>query len=368
MDRIPFLSLESGVQEIFSRVIEATSHTISGGRFVLGDALARFERKFADYCGVEHCVGVGNGLDAITLVLRALDIGAGAEVIVPGHTFVATWLGVTLAGATPVPVDIDLTTYNIDPDLVARVITPRTRAILAVHLYGRPAPMKELAKIANKYGLALIEDAAQAHGAEVDGLRAGNLGTAAAFSFYPTKNLGAFGDGGAVSTNDDRIADRLRALRNYGSRIKYQHDFLGVNSRLDELQAALLEIRLEKLSEKNRRRFDIAAQYDELLRNVNGVQRPLLTPGCVWHLYVIRHPQRELLREALDKRGIDTMIHYPVPPHKQAAYCAEYGDLHLPCSTQASYQALSLPLWPEMSSQQVRYVAEAVAEAVSALR
>ncbi len=268
---------------------------------ILGEALERFEAEFAKYCGVSHAVGVGNGLDAMTLILRGLDIGKGSEVIVPGHTFVATWLAVSQTGATIVPVDIDPETYNIDTAKVSDAITSRTRAIIAVHLYGQPANMRALAGLAAGRDIALIEDAAQAHGASQDNRRAGNLGTAAAFSFYPTKNLGAMGDGGAVTTNDAALADRIRRLRNYGSRIKYVHDEMGVNSRLDEIQAAMLLTKLPGLDAKNARRCEIAQRYNKGLGGLPGLVLPLVDANNapVWHLYVVRSPWRTKLQEEL---------------------------------------------------------------------
>ncbi|GAA5170284.1 DegT/DnrJ/EryC1/StrS family aminotransferase [Viridibacterium curvum] len=328
------------MQATFARVLHK-------GHFILGDEVAGFEAEFAQFCGAAHCLGVGNGLDALHLILRAMHIGAGDEVIVPAHTFIATWLAVTQSGATPVPVESTAGGFNIDPARVEAAITPATRAIIAVHLYGEPADMDALRAIADRHGLKLIEDAAQAHGARYKGRRCGSLGDAAAFSFYPTKNLGALGDGGAITTSDTALADEIRLLRNYGSRIKYQHDIAGYNTRLDELQAALLRIKLRHLDAHNAQRREVANTYLRELASVAGLQLPQVPEFVepVWHLFVIRSTRRDALARALQERGIATLIHYPIPSHQQGAY----RDLVCPplaATETLAREVLSLPMWP----------------------
>ena len=280
-----------------------------------------FEAEYATYCGAAHCVGVANGLDALHLALRAMDVGPGDEVIVPSNTYIATWLAVSQCGATPVPVEPDERTFNIDPARIEAAITPRTRVLLPVHLYGQPANMDEILAIARKHGLKVLEDGAQAHGARYKGQRLGAHGDAVAWSFYPGKNLGAMGDGGAVTTNDPQLADRLRVLRNYGSRVKYVNEVQGYNSRLDPLQAAILRVKLAHLDEWNERRRAIAARYQSGLAGC-GLALPHVPEWAepVWHLYVVQHPQRDALQQALNDAGVGTLIHYPIPPHRQQAY------------------------------------------------
>jgi dTDP-3-amino-3,4,6-trideoxy-alpha-D-glucose transaminase len=363
MTPIPFFDLAASVREHRPALIEAATRVIDSGHYILGRELAAFESDFAAFCGTRHAIGVGNGLDAITLILRALDIGPADEVIVPGHTFVATWLAVSQVGAIPVGVDIDPATFNIDPKLVPAAITSRTRAIIAVHLYGRAAQMAALAEIACAHGLALVEDAAQAHGAVHGGRRVGGLGTAAAFSFYPTKNLGALGDGGAVTTDDDDLAERVRTIRNYGSRTKYRHQVAGVNSRLDEVQAGFLAARLPHLEAENARRRAIAARYDAGLANVPGIVRPALDTDAVWHLYVIRNAARDALQQALADLGVGTLVHYPTPPYLQPVYAATHSGARLQECARAACDVLSLPLWPEMADDQVDAVIERLGRA-----
>jgi dTDP-3-amino-3,4,6-trideoxy-alpha-D-glucose transaminase len=363
MQEIPFYDLGGAVRDIRAELLAAAGAVIDSGHYIMGGALERFEAEFAAYCGVRHAIGVGNGLDAITLILRGLGIGPGDEVLVPGHTFVATWLAVSQCGATPVAVDIDPATHNIDPALVSAAITPRTKAILAVHLYGRAAPMTALAEIAAAYGVALIEDSAQAHGATHGGRTVGGLAAAAAFSFYPTKNLGALGDGGAVTTNDDALAARVRKIRNYGSQIKYLHEEVGVNSRLDELQAAFLSARLCHLPSQTQRRKALAQRYDAALADIHGVTRPIIDPEAVWHLYVVRSSARDRLQAALAERGVSTLVHYPIPPHQQPIYRATHGGAVLPESEAAAREVLSLPFWPEMEDRVVDEVAARLREA-----
>jgi dTDP-4-amino-4,6-dideoxygalactose transaminase len=363
---VPFLELTSPCVDIRADLDAACRRVLDSGWFVLGPEVEAFEAEFATYCDVSHCVGVGNGLDALQLILRALDIGPGDEVLVPAHTFIATWLAVSQVGAKPVPIDIDACSYNVDPNLLAEAITPNTRAILPVHLYGQPAAMAAIQAVADAYSLKVIEDAAQAHGATYQNRRAGGLGAAAAFSFYPGKNLGAVGDGGAVTTNDVELAERLRTLRNYGSREKYVHEVAGVNSRLDELQAALLRVKLTQLETWNRRRTQIAARYTERLTGC-GVALPEQAQDCVssWHLYVIGVDGRETLQKRLAAQGVSTMIHYPVPPYRQGAYAAAADDFGcFAVADRICERILSLPIGPHLSDEQVDYVADCLLAAL----
>ena len=358
---IPFLDLrdvnrpyEAGLREAFERVL-------SSGWYITGRELEAFEGEFAAYCGAAHCVGVGNGLDALHLVLRAWGIGAGDEVIVPSNTFIATWLAVTYVGATPVAVDPRADTCNLDPALIEAAITPRTRAIMPVHLYGQPAEMEPILALARKHGLKVLEDAAQAHGASYRGMRAGVLGDAAGFSFYPGKNLGALGDGGAVTTNDALLAQRLRMLRSYGSRVKYQHEAQGINSRLDELQAAFLRVKLKGLDADNARRREIAALYLEGLKG-SRYGLPAMAGGVepVWHLFVIRCAQREALQKHLEASGIGTVIHYPTAPAEQGAYPGFPAPSAL--ARQLHREVLSLPMSPTLTDEQAQQVVRALQE------
>lgn len=313
--RTPFLDLRSINARHRTELHKALDRILDSGWLILGDNVAAFENEFAKYCEARHAIGVGNGLDALFLVLRAWNIGVGDEVLVPANTFIATWLAVSNSGATPVAVEPDPTTYNIDPAKLEAAITPRTRAIIAVHLFGQPADMDAIRAVAVRHGLKVLEDAAQAHGARYKGRRIGSLGDAAAFSFYPGKNLGALGDGGAITTDDDQLAEHLHALRNYGSSIKYVHQIKGFNSRLDELQAAFLRVKLPQLDTDNARRSRIAAAYQEGLR-----ESGLILTGVpawsepVWHLFVVRTPDRDALQAHLARAGIGTLIHYPLPP------------------------------------------------------
>jgi len=338
------------------------------GWFILGPELEAFEAAFAAYNGVGHAVGVATGTDAIEIALRAAGIGAGDEVITVSHTAAATVCAVERAGARPVLVDIDLATYTIDLAAAAAAITSRTRALLPVHLYGQPADLTGLAALAARHGLCLVEDCAQAHGASHAGRRVGSWGQLAAFSFYPTKNLGALGDAGAVITNDGALADRARLLRNYGQAARYHHLEVGMNSRLDEIQAAVLLAKLPHLDGHNRARRALAAAYDEELREVT---RPLTRAGDehVFHLYVVRHPERERLRAALRAAGVDTLVHYPVPVHLQPAYAhLGYGKGSLPASEKAAAEVISLPLYIGLGLPQVGEVAARVAAAAGALQ
>ncbi len=362
MQLIPFLDLRRVNRPHESALRHAIARVIESGQYVLGEQVEAFETEFAAYCGCRHAVGVANGLDALQLILRALHIGAGDEVIVPAHTFIATWLAVSACGALPVPVEPDLDTCNIDVTRIEAAITPRTRAIIAVHLYGQPADMSGIRAIARAHGLRVIEDAAQAHGARWEGRRAGSLGDAAAFSFYPGKNLGALGDGGAITTDDDQIADRVRRLRHYGSRQKYVHEVKGVNSRLDELQAAVLRAKLPTLDAENAARRAAAELYRRLLCD-RGLVLPQVRREAesVWHLMVVRSADRDALQRRLQGRGIGTGIHYPTACHRQGAYAAQ-GWPPLPRAEQLAREVLSLPMAPYVDAPTVAAVADAVGE------
>lgn len=346
---VPFLDLQGMHQEIRPALDAAWQRVMASGRFLLGEELASFESEFATYCEAPHCVGVGNGLDAIRLLLLAHGIGPGDEVIVPANTFIATLLAVSECGATPVPVEPLAETSNIDPAAVAAAITPRTAAIMAVHLYGQPAEMDALGDLASRHGLLLLEDAAQSHGARYRGRRAGNLAQGAAVSFYPGKNLGALGDGGAVLTPDRAIADKVRQLRNYGSSVKYRHELPGCNSRLDELQAAFLRAKLPLLDDWNARRTRLAARYTAALASsALQLPRPAAHLDSSWHLYVIRSNARDPLQAHLQEQGIESVIHYPVPPHLQACYRGQL-PARFPLTEQLAREVLSLPMYPTLA-------------------
>lgn len=355
---VPFLDLKLAQAELEEQLAAACRRVISSGWFVLGPEVELFESEFAAYCGTRHCAGVGNGLDALHLILRAYDVGAGDEVLVPAHTFVATWLAVSQSGAIPVPVDVCPETYNLDVAKLEASITARTRAVIAVHLYGQPADMDSICRVAEKHRLVVIEDAAQAHGARYKGRRAGSLGHAAAFSFYPGKNLGALGDGGAVTTSDERIIEKVKLLRNYGSRVKYQHEAAGYNSRLDELQAAFLRVKLAVLDEWNARRRQVAGRY-AMLSAATELVLPVVPAWAEpsWHLYVVRTASRERLQRHLQERGVGTLIHYPVPPYRQPAYSsAGTTGTDLAVTDQLSAEIVSLPMGPHLSPEQIDYV------------
>jgi dTDP-4-amino-4,6-dideoxygalactose transaminase len=359
-----------GLNRRFSRELRAAlERVMDGGQLILGPEVDSFERAFADYCETTHCVGVGSGLDALHLILRAMNIGAGDEVIVPSYTCTATWLAVTHCGASPVPVEPRCDTFNLDPDLLERSITARTRAVIAVHLYGQPADMDAILSVARARNIKVIEDAAQAHGARYKGRRVGSLGDAAAFSFYPTKNLGALGDGGAVTTGDAALAERIRLLRNYGSASRNRCQSAGFNSRLDELQAAFLSVKLAFLDRDNDRRRMLAARLVEHTA-FPGLVLPRVPSWAepVWHLFVVRHPLRDELMRGLRERGIATMIHYPVSPHLQEAYAGSPpAGMTLPMAERLQGETLSLPLHPGMSVEDVDLVAGALRDSMVAL-
>ncbi len=359
---IPFVDLSRQHNRISAELEAAMSDVLSSGWFIQGKQLEAFEQEFASYCQVDHCIGVGNGLDALVLLLRAYGIGAGDEVIVPTNTFIATWLAVTAVGATIVPVEPDPQTHNIDPDQIAASITPRTRCVMPVHLYGQPADMDPIMALAAQHGLIVIEDNAQAQGALYKGRPTGSLGHAAATSFYPGKNLGALGDGGAVVTRDADIARKVRMLRNYGSEKKYEHQVQGCNSRLDEIQAAILRIKLQHLGDWNAERKAIAARYDAILPR--SVVTPPQVPAWadpVWHLYVIRSTQRDALQAHLQTAGIQTVIHYPVPPHQQPCYAPDMPRAAFPLAETLSREILSLPMYPGLTEAEQQRVADVIA-------
>ena len=364
MKTVNFLELGATYHELKHEIDTAVARVLNSGWYVLGAELEAFEAEYAAYSGAEYCIGVGNGLDALHLSLRAMGIGSGDEVIVPSNTYIATWLAVSQTGAFPIPVEPDVRTYNMDPQRIEDAITSRTRAILPVHLYGQPAEMTPILACAKKHGLKVLADGAQAHGAKYKGAAIGGPGDATAWSFYPGKNLGAFGDAGAVTTNDPQIAERIRELRNYGSRVKYVNDIQGYNSRLDEMQAAILRVKLHHMDAWNARRTHIATTYSEALSGCNTTL-PFVPTGMnpVWHLYIIRHAQRDALQQKLQARGIQTLIHYPIPPHLQKAY-KEHGwstDSY-PIAESIANTALSLPIGPHLTSEQQEQVITALLE------
>lgn len=350
--------------ELKTQIDAAILQVLDGGTYILGPEVEAFEREFAQYLGVKHCVGLSSGLEALHVALRALGVQQGDEVLVPANTYIATWLAVSYAGGVPVPVEPDLDTYNIDPARIESAITGRTRGIIAVHLYGHPAEMDAIREIAQRRGLWILEDAAQAHGARHRGVRVGGLGDMGCWSFYPGKNLGAFGDGGAITTHRDDLADRVRLLRNYGSRTKYFNETKGFNCRLDTLHAAVLRVKLRHLDEWNRRRRAIAAIYAEQLSDTELV----LPTTQAWaehahHLYVVRSEHRNALQQHLSARGIGTLVHYPVPPHRQAAYSELGLDRGaLPITDRIHDQVLSLPMSPHLAREDAMAVADAVRE------
>jgi dTDP-4-amino-4,6-dideoxygalactose transaminase len=367
--KIPYLDLGRANATIRADLRRATDEVLDSGWFVLGPQVEAFEREYAAFVGAKHCVGVANGLDAMTLCLRAWGVAPGDEVIVPSNTYIATWLAVTQTGATPVPVEPADETFNLDADSVRTALTARTSVVLPVHLYGRPVEMAAIVEVAREAGIKVLDDAAQAHGAESASRRIGGIGDATAWSFYPTKNLGALGDGGAVTTDDDSTAEALRSLRNYGASSKYVNDRKGVNSRLDEIQAALLRVKLRHLESWIGERERIANAYAAGLAS-SGLLLPTSPPRGrhAWHLYVVRHPRRDDLQRELEARGIGTLIHYPIPPHLQRAYASMgCGPGTFPISEAMHREVLSLPLAPYLEDDEVAAVVEATVDACRAL-
>jgi len=353
--KIPFFDVGASYIELKNEINKAVSRVLASGQYILGPELESFEKEWAKYCGAKHAIGVGNGLDAIKLALTSLNVGPGHEVIVASNTYIATWMAVNSVGATPVPVDPILETNNIDPEKIESSISKKTKVILITHLYGQPADLDPILKIAKKYELNVVEDAAQAHGARYKGCKIGAHGNLVCWSFYPTKNLGAFGDGGAITTNDVELADRISLIRNYGSKKKYYNEEIGFNSRLDPLQAAVLRVKLRYLDKWTKRRQQIVKIYSEKL-----IGRDLTIPYVpvwakpVWHLYVIRTRQRDDLQKHLSKLKIETLIHYPIPPHMQKCYIDTYLNTNtLPLAEILSKEVLSLPIGPHIDEKKI---------------
>lgn len=361
---IPFLDLGAATRELKAEIDAAIARVVNSGWYIGGPEVEAFESVWADYCGATHCVGVANGLDALHLALLAHDVGPGDEVIMASNGYIATQLAVSMTGATPVPVEPDPATYNLDPAKIEAALTPRTKAILPTHLYGQPADLDPMAAIAEDHGLVLIDDAAQAHGARYKGQRVGGGGKThvTCWSFYPSKNLGALGDAGAVTTNDPQIAARIRRLGNYGSSVRYVNEEQGFNSRLDPIQAAVLAAKLTKLNEWNTRREDIAKYYSEALA-VTGLTIPMVPEWAepAWHLYVVQSQERDQLAARLGEAGIQTLIHYPIPPHRQAAYGGmNLPEGSLPIAETLAKNVLSLPIGPHLELAQFEQIAEGV--------
>lgn len=359
---VPFLDLGAAYRELKLEIEAAVSRVLESGWYILGPEVEAFEEEWAAYCDAEHAVGLANGLDALTLALRALGIGPGDEVIVPANTYIATWLAVSAVGATPVPVEPNALTYNIDPALIETAITSNTRAVLPVHLYGQPVDLDPILSIARRHGLRVIEDAAQAHGAMYKGRRIGAHGDIVCWSFYPGKNLGAFGDAGAITTNDYNLAKHIMRLRNYGSTQKYINEEAGVNSRLDPIQAAILRVKLKVLDEWNERRRTVAMTYNAFLKKTD-----LILPHVPdwaepsWHLYVVQSSMRDLLQAQLERENIGTLIHYPIPPHMQKAYgMLQLRPDDLLLSQTLANQVLSLPIGPQLEDCDVRNIIQTI--------
>ena len=356
--KIPFLDLKRTHKYLNKEISAAVSRVHNSGEYILGNEVEKFERNYANYCHAKFCLGVANGLDALKLSLLALGVGKGDQVIVPAHTFIATWLAVSHVGAIPIPIEPDPSNYNIDPSLIEKKINKKTKAIIIVHLYGLPADINSIRKIAKKYKLRVIEDAAQAHGTKYKDKKIGAHSDIVAWSFYPGKNLGALGDGGAITTNSKKIFEIIKTLRNYGSKEKYVNNFIGYNSRLDSIQAAILSVKLAYLDEFNHSRKKIAAQYIDALKDYcQFLPTTNKDYESVWHLFVIRHQYRNQLRLELEKQGITTLIHYPVPPHLQKAY--RHLDIkkgQLPITEKICQECLSLPIDPLMNQKEIDYV------------
>lgn len=358
---IQFLNVRAANLELMQEINQAMSSVIDSGNYIGGNILTKFEDHFCNFVNARNCIGVGSGLDALKISLLALDIGYGDEVIVPSHTFIATWLAVSAVGAKPVPVPPDSKTFNIDHKKIHKVITSKTKAIIPVHLYGRPCNMKEINQIAQKYKLKVIEDAAQAHGASYNKKSIGSYGNICCWSFYPGKNLGAIGDGGAITTDDLELASKMRQISNYGSTEKYRHEIKGFNSRLDPIQAAILEVKLKYLDSWNDRRRLIASKY---LNNINN--KKILLPldddlaRSSWHLFVVRTKYRDKLAKYLLEQNIQTIIHYPIPPHKQECYKIEFKNFLCELTSNICNEILSLPIGPHLKDHEVDYVIEKI--------
>lgn len=359
---IEFLNLKKVNKPYEFEFRTALENLLKGGWYILGKNVTTFEKDFANYCGVKHCIGVANGLEAIFLILKSLDIGKGDEVIVPSNTYIATWLAVSQCNATPVPVEPDLSSYNIDPKKLEQAITKKTKAILIAHLYGQTANMKEINRIAKKYKLKVIEDSAQAHGAKHFERKAGSLGHASAFSFYPGKNLGCLGDGGAITTDSESLAKKLFALRNYGSFVKYENHYQGYNSRLDEIQASFLNIKLKNLNSEIKYKNKLAKIYLNELANCKNLILPTTEYGNYhsWHLFAIRAENRDLVQKGLREKNINTLIHYPIPPYKQRAYKSEFKHYKSILTDQIHKQILSLPLNTSLKENQIKSICDII--------
>tara|TARA_B100000768_G_scaffold181261_1_gene203573 strand:+ start:3615 stop:4715 length:1101 start_codon:yes stop_codon:yes gene_type:complete len=360
--KVPFLDLKASFNEIQHELEGAVLRSIRSGQYVGGHSLESFEGAFKDFVDSDYCIGVANGLDALVLSLKVLGVEHGDEVIVPSNTFIATWLAVTQCGAIPVPIEPNPDTYNIDVKLIEAKITDRTKVIIPVHLYGQPADLDEILKLAKSYNLYVVEDAAQAHGASYKGRKIGSHGDLVTWSFYPGKNLGALGDGGAITTNNEELAEKLRLVRNYGSQERYVHSVVGSNSRLDPVQAAVLSVKLKHLTDWNKRRIRIASIYNKEFKDL-----PIILPSvrtynnAVWHLYCVRTKNRDEFREKLSLLGIQTLIHYPIPPHLQDAYrFLNLGKKSFPLAESFASELISLPIGPSLTQLQVAHVVEGV--------
>jgi dTDP-4-amino-4,6-dideoxygalactose transaminase len=366
MTQIPFLDLHAAYSELREQIDHAVARVLESGWYILGPETEAFEQEFAAFCQVEHAVGLASGLDALHLGLLAMGVKPGDQIIVPSNTYIATWLAVSRCGATPIPVEPDPSTYNIDPAAIEKAITPQTKVIVPVHLYGQPADLDPIIAVARRHGLKVLEDAAQAHGARYKDRVIGGHGDAVAWSFYPGKNLGAMGDAGAVTTNDPEIADRIRVLRNYGSRIKYINETQGFNSRLDPIQAGVLRVKLNSLDAWNERRKEVARTYLEALADTSLIL-PYVAEWAdpVWHLFVVRHPERNGFQTRLSDEGIGALIHYPIPPHKQDAYAQfRFACDPFPIASAIADEVISLPIGPHLTTQQVERVLEGVRRAI----
>jgi dTDP-4-amino-4,6-dideoxygalactose transaminase len=367
-EHIPFLDVRQTYFELRGELDDAISRVLHSGTYIQGEEVCEFELDFASYVEAKYCVGVGNGLDALKLALKAVGVKEGDEVIVPSHTFIATWLAVTHCGAIPIPVETESNGYNVDLSAITNAITTRTKAIIVVHLYGQPASIEEVLNIAHQYDLRVVEDAAQAHGAVYKGRRIGGHSDAVAWSFYPGKNLGAFGDGGAVTTDNEDVAKSIRSAGNYGAVIKYQHDELGTNSRLDPIQAALLKVKLRYLDVWNANRKKIADVYLEELRSL-GSRLPMVVPetNSSWHLFVVQFDDRDEIKKQLKNAGIESAIHYPTPPHLQKAYAVIHAGQIFPRSEKLASTVLSLPIGPHMNLSDAHYVSDEILKALQML-
>lgn len=357
---IKFLDLHK-INERYKEEINASiKRVLDSGWYLLGKEDESFEEHFARYCGTKHCIGCANGLEALYLILKAYGIGEGDEVIAPANTYIASILAITQNGATPVLVEPDIKTYNINPDLIEEKITPKTKAIMVVHLYGQAVKMQKIWELAKKYNLKVIEDSAQAHGAVYNERKTGNLGDASGFSFYPGKNLGCLGDGGCVTTSDDELAEKIRALRNYGSHIKYHNIYQGLNSRLDEIQAAVLDVKLKYLDSDNQKRREISEFYRENIKNPKiTLPATYETKAHVWHIFPVRTAEREKFQSYLTENEVQTLIHYPIPPHKQQCF-KEWNKLSFPITEKIHREILSIPISPVMTDAEVEKVTEII--------